>query len=307
MKELFSNVCGKFILASVALAGVFTSCIKEDVETSFDMAPATATITVTVHEIGSGEDVTNDCTITSTIGVVNGNQITITGSKNIAATSVGITATWIDANGKEHAGTDIVDIPAIPAGGTGKFSSSIVLGEKIDPAYDYVLTYTTEHRGVRETTGHLAAATVVYAGSLWAVNNSIYLLHGVAEYKEKTGVAGTSTPVAGADAETTAFVNSFVDGCEGVTETDKSFDFTVSAMCYYDPYVTYLVSTTKYTIYRAPKTDLANKSEVGTAVTESWSTVYGYKEVPIPGHEYHHGHGKDGNNENAGGGIVIAD
>lgn len=309
MKKLLSSV-----LACVAILGL-SSCVQEDIETTFEVGSAKAIINVGVLDLGSESDVTAQSTITSPYG--NGNVITITGNKNIPATNVTITAKYVAPSGKAYTSTYTLPINALRAGGTATYMVVIPVGE-ITPLGDYTFKFSDPYQEetYKDTSwlDKVQHNIVHYDGQRWVENASEFILRGTVDWKSKNGLEIIADHCA-CDTFEEKFdtVLDVISKISPVTETDEVKDIEVSAWA---AYTAYQVVFTEEKTFDFIAVDIEGyETLVGTFTTWSYSTECSYEEWASPNHasHYNYGHGVDdpaishGGAHNAGGGIVIAD
>ena len=115
----------KKLLSFFAMAGLLVACQPEDLETAFEVAPAK--VTVTVHAI----DVNNPATevsaeVSASEGTVEGNVITILGSKSLTARELTVNAKFEGATYSTK-----LNIAALRAGGVAAYDVNIVVGKAV--------------------------------------------------------------------------------------------------------------------------------------------------------------------------------
>jgi len=313
-----TNVCGKLIIASVALAGLFSSCVEEGTNTSFEVGEAVANITITVVEKGTGNDITSASTLSYTKGAYTieqgaaANKFILKGNKAIEATAVAFQASWKDKYNDTYTGSCIVSIPSILAGGKGDFVGTIIIEGKTEPASDFDYSFEQTIGETTTAVGYLEKTAHDYMDKKWVANDSQYLLEGTADYTNVTGTYALLTfYVPTADADDKAYVDSFKAGIPELPEqTPAKFDFKVSAYAYYNVFVTYVTTSAMYTCFKTNKYTKV-KTEIGYVLLGTTGTTVQYEEVAMPQHAGHyiygHGHDTHGQGGNAGGGIIVAE
>lgn len=289
----------KKLLSFFAMAGLLVACQPEDLETAFEVAPAK--VTVTVHAI----DVNNPATevsaeVSASEGTVEGNVITILGSKSLTARELTVNAKFEGATYSTK-----LNIAALRAGGVAAYDVNIVVGKAVSEitfkVNDVPAAPVAKVAYFNPGDGH---ALVDHAGKSWAKNLTEYLLNGTVTYTSKVGqfvdestvvLPETSSPVYNV---VKAYVDAYKAG-KGTT-TEEKYNFTVSAWSYYTVFQT--VTSVKHTVEI-----LADGAKVGSLEYSVFSNQVEYEEIANPeghGHYvYGHGHGHGG--ANAGGGIVL--
>lgn len=317
----------KFILASVALIAVFASCKKEDIRTVYKANPAEATITVKVFDALYGKDVTSQATVTadpSTSPItVTGNIVKLVGDQAhynaIPAQKVTVKASY---DGREGSAT--VPVEGVLEGGVGSFSTTVVVGHAIDPTKP--VDYTIKDGGTelaKGTRGYLEYATHSHDGSKWVINNSEFVLFGVTNYDDLSGIKGMDIDTMGSEgADFEYIMNQSVEltNANPFVKTNKEYKYTVSAFSYFNVMVAYDYYTQSFDCYRINILDNGSQLEtlIGSIDLTTWATSVQYIEIASPDHASHYvaGHGVDDSHYshahghggmNAGGGIVVAD
>lgn len=322
MKTFFKSLA----FASAALAGfLMTSCNPEEINTTFEPTAAEATITVTVLDAVTGDDVTSSSTIaassTSSNAIsVSGNVVTITGNKKIekqvvtiTATNAGVTSTpasvpvnsLLEGGQAEYVALCLVGSPVVADSYTcekeGEPVESVVKTSQFNPTHVQGHSHDYSHA----TTGHGEGMGV------WAYNESEFVLESTITYPSYKGIEVRNIKFEDACVETEkAIVTTLAEPYnEGIDETEKKLDIKVSAWAMYSAWGTVCESSQKYVVKR-----ITDGKEVAIATFDvvSTSTSAEYVEAAMPGHDGHytHGHGHSdvhGASNNAGGGIVWAD
>lgn len=293
----------KKIFSLIAVAGLLMACTAEEIETAFEVQPATATIEVTVYDVLLGRNVTN-FSVDAGEYTVSGTNVVLTGNKSISATTVDVKVTY---NGE--AKTQVVAISDIPAGAKATYYVTFVLGT---PAGEY--TYELKETS---TIGEPEIEYVRDGGyshshngfDNWYANESEFMLTPVITYIEYSGSEVTSSTEA-----TEGFENIF-EGFKaayngGITGEQQTFTCSISAYAWFRIWQERTPKTTDYVLV-ATKDGV--DQEVGSFTAKSIvSNVVDYEEIANPdGHgHYHAGHGSHdvhGYSENAGGGIIFAE
>lgn len=315
----------RLALVALAITSMFNSCSckKDDPDAGKD--PAKASIAVTVMNRFDGSNVTSASTITAEASTKSYNDVTVNGSavyidadesyKTIDKQTIHITATY-----QSYSETADVEIPWIYGGGEATFGVTIVLGdadykaelvksEVNDPKYYYMANcnYTHTAHGLQA----ISHSHYNYGEEemKWMQNDTEFALERNEEYEawygqEVDNFAGIS--------------DSNVKKCAqpyntGVNRTKKNAHIVVSAWSVYSAVVIVNSETMTYEVYKYEMGSKAGK--VGEFTVTNYNTLLDYAEAAHPSHasHYHYGHGAHGshdlhgNQDNAGGGIVIAD
>ena len=296
----------KKFFSLIALVGVFAACQPEKLTTAFEVGPAEATISVTVVDILTGEDVTAAASITT--------PTTITGAApkfDIVEQKYTVSATY-----KEGKGSATVHINPLRPGGKAHYSVVVPVGGDIT---DY--TITVEARTPVETVKDLYLEATKTHGheyshdgyNNWLENASEFILVDSAKYNEYDGQELDGDYVVN-EAAFEEYVKNAAKAYDGtIKATPKTLDFKVSAWSLYNVFGTETTTITPYEVIATPKGDariVGDNGVVGTFKVKSMSSTAQYEECAHPAHASHyiHGHGtseKPGGN--AGGGIVDAE
>lgn len=318
MKKVFSS-----IFACIAMAGLLTSCVEEQFKTAFEIDAAEVHITAKVIDISTGNDVTSQSTISASVGSVSGNVVTLVGNNTITATTVTVTASYTSPKGNVYTSTGTVDVNPLRAGGVGHYNVRINVGE-ITPIGDYTIFVKEELVDTVVEKYFFDKAVIKEEGSEmhWAHNESEYLLFGKVNYEIKSGCeVFASDAVPAWKTEIEARVAKFEEANPVVIKNDTK-EITVSAWSYFTAWVSLTVNEMCITYCAEDK--MGNVQEIGTMQYWQYATcVFEYDEKASPSHAEHyiaghgyddahdtahgHGHGISHGNNNAGGGIIIAD
>ena len=272
-------------MAAVAFAAVLTSCSKEDF--NVNVQPSNAKIYFSPSVIDPVANTTVAATFTG--------AETITGTPNIAAGSVTITATT--ANGAT--GSVTVNYDAVEAGSVASYSPVIYLENGL-----FKLVQTKEVAGTPEEIDGNVTAGHSHNGSNWFMNQSDYSAKFTAEWDETATTELAWWSVWG---ENTPQLDAFLKNWKGSEVNQKgSAEYTVSAWGMVKPVYTVTPSTVYYDIV------LTNNPEytVGqmAVINPLYEVDVDFVEEGIPGHEGHYEHGHShGAGTNAGGGIGWAE
>lgn len=284
--------------AVIALVGSlsFTSCEKEDLNGTFTVEPAKATINVKVIEFESGTEMSG-VAISASAGTVNGSVITIAAGAdgNIAAQDVTVSATA--PAGYEAIQSVPVHVNALKAGGEATYYATLV-AVKTTENPDEQIVITSETVNGEKKVSSLVNPTHNHAGTDWWENANEYILFTKVSYK-KYDEQEASGEVKNADVE------AFIKGLNYNRTEDAVLEMKVSAWSLYRAWFEVYPTTTTYTFaYK-------NSGEVlGTVVANAKTgTAAQYEEMAHPSHahQYQHGHGHGHGTDNAGGGIITID
>lgn len=298
----------KKLVMFLAVAGIFASCKPEAIETAFEVGPAEATITVSVIDINTAQPA-EGYTLTATAGTVNGNVVTLTGSKALAETKVAISAEY---EGETYGPVNVV-VNALRAGGKASYGTTIIVGvpdgdKKITTAYDYSsmeVKYAESYMTPDETGhyGHSVDHDYTHDGiTNWVQNLTEFMLTLTVDYTEYFGVCTSGTP----DYVDPYYENTVDSYADLIGDTyygvPAKYEYAVSAWSYYT------VRQTLY-FYNYSLNVLADDVVVGVIPITEVATELEYLEIANPyGHgHYEHGHGLHGSDANAGGGIIFGE
>lgn len=293
----------KKIFSLIAVAGLLMACTAEEIETAFEVQPATATIEVTVYDVLLGRNVTN-FSVAAEGATVSGTNVVLTGNKSISATTVDVTVTY---NGESK--TQAVAVSDVPAGGVATCYAIFVMGT---PAGEYTYELQEKDSNTVTETGYVTSGDYSHSHNgidYWYANESEFILTPVITYTRYSG----SEVVSSTDA-TEGFENIF-EGFKaayngGIIEVEDTYQPTISAWSWFYVYQTRDTKTTDYVLV-ATKDGV--DQEVGSFTVKAIANgVISYKEIANPdGHgHYVYGHGSHdvhGYSENAGGGIIFAE
>lgn len=296
----------KKFFSLIALVGLFAACEPEQILTAFEVNDAVATIDVKVVDVLTGDDVTSVATITASKGTVANAVVTVTGDPAIQAQDITVTATY---NGSTA--SLAVPVNYILAGGKAEYSVTLVVGTPVD-GYEFICDQIAN--GKRQIiTSYLDKADHNYSHAgleKWVMNPTEFLLKGVVSYDSLVGQAVEDLDIVpGFEKIATVYAEGWH---QGVTQSKKQFEITVSAYSWYTAYSQISITTYPFGVMAVKD----GKSEVvATFNVVLYGTTANYKEIAIPagyhghghyvqGHGHAHGHGA---NANAGGGIVIGE
>lgn len=282
--KFFNGISATFALAAVALATTFTSCEKEEFNVKFEPNPAMVVFTPNVIDAATGTNVTAQATITGADNIVS-----TASDKALAKGSTTIKAT-ITRDGKTAEGSVVVEYPAVAAGQVVSISPVIMLSPDFISA---AVEGSAKEVGAPKMKYGNAASGVSHDGSVWATNNTDYLVDYTATWNEKA--------MATKGALTKAVITT-PNEIEVKNVGEKKLQ--ASAWSMYNAEFAIQAANVEYKL-----TSVAT-GETTTLVYNNpiYKVTVTAKEKALPGHEhaYSHGHGH-GNNPNAGGGITLAD
>ena len=299
MKKIIS----KLALVGVAVAALCTSCVVEDIQTSFDLAEAVCKVNVTVVYAPEKADVTSQATISHNYGTAS-TIIIPTKNKTVAAEDLSITASFKDLPPQ----TQTVKIGTLLPGGKADYSVVFLFGSTGDIRYEPRLVEPIE-----ETTEVAYLNNVHYTHADgeegWLYNDTEFLLNGNVTYTVKTG-----GEIVSFSPETDANVIACKEALEKVNpvvDEEKTLPIQVSAWAAYSVKQTLTTATQNYDVYKINDV-LGTEEKIGEFVYSVYTcTEATFEEKANPGHaaHYQHGHGHDGHGayDNAGGGIVFGE
>lgn len=316
----------KKVFAFLAVAAALVACKPENLDTTFEVKPAVATIEVKCVDVVSGEVKTP--TLTSTAGVVSGSTVTITGNPTIAEQDVTVTAAY---EGKTYSST--VKVDALRANGKGYYTTLILLGTSYAKDFEYELVAGEWEKGQSKVfsnfTPYNHAAHVQHSYThdghvfdSWARNDSEWMLEAKFDYPVLLSLHSyTMIPVTKDAADHVNIISSYEKAFKLIPWDKLSYEGTdvfetkISAYCLYLGYVYRRIDRLPYDLVVTSKKDSSLKATIATFyVTANHTSDVNILEIAdpaghghyVPGHGHvdAHGHGLD---NNAGGGIVFAD
>ena len=315
MKKFISSLA----IASVALVGLLSSCQVEDIETTFDPASAEATITATVFNAFTGEDITKLCTIDAASNLlgadvkVASNVVTLTGCKSIVAQQISVKAFAKYDSETYESSTEVVKINELVAGAKASYGVTLIIGVPTEYTYERIAEVITEE-SVATFVPH-DGHSLDHAGMTWATNPSVFLLKTNVKYTETFGVFellqkkyGTNiTP----DEKEVVDVYAQLLGIPTVVENEAELPIQISGFAMYTVNAWHDYEDVTYGVYHK-KASTGEKVLIGEITLSEIYTHAEYMEKALYGHESHYtpGTGHDdvhGYSKNAGGGIVWAD
>lgn len=290
--KFLKGMSAAFALALVALATTFTSCEKENFNVDVTLSNATASISPVVLYVdatGNVTDVTSSATISPSVS-----SMTYTGSPALAAQTVEVTATY---NG--ISATITVSIPALSAGQNVYLTPTILLAEESEPSYSYTTVQYDETTEKPDTYNNYWDNTTDY---YWTESETYLSKKGIteAEYEEGTDIT---------EADLTYLETLAGSIPNNPYEEEKTVEFYVWS--HSRTTITAWYTIAYVTINVIKTTSEGESTVVGNVTYKNYvSTNIDIEEnLTIPGHGHSpagtgHGHGTD---DNAGGGIVVAD
>ena len=296
MKKIISKIA----LAGVAVAALFTSCVVEDIQTTFDLAPAACTVNVKVLYALDQSDVTGQATLSHKYGSAASFTVPAT-NKTVDAETISITAHF-----KGLSQTQSVNVATLLPGGVAEYSVLFVFGGEED--------VIIEPRLVSEApvvdTRWLTAGHDSHAGEEgnWLYNDSEFIYTGKINYEIWSGCKVLSC-------DSDATVKSFADAIavnNPVTKTPAVYDLKISAWAAYRAWQTRTITTFVYDVYKV-NTLLGTETKLGSYSYEQYvanAVQYEEKASPSHGGHYQPGHGvvdTHGGHSNAGGGIFFGE
>lgn len=296
MKKIISKIA----LAGVAVAALFTSCVVEDIQTTFDLAPAVCTVKVKVLYALDQSDITGQATISHKYG--NAATFTVPATnKTVDAESLSITA-----NFKGLSQTQTLSVATLLPGGVAEYSVLFVFGSKDDIIYEPRIV----SQAPVVSTRWLTAAHDSHAGEEgdWLYNDSEFIYTGKINYEIWSGCKIRSY-------DSNEIVKSFADAIaanEPVTKTPAVYDLKISAWAAYRAWQTRTITTFVYDVYEV-NTLLGTETKLGSYSYDQYvANAVQYEEKESPSHKGHYqpGHGvvdPHGGHNNAGGGIFFGE
>lgn len=322
MKKLFQTLA----LMSLAIAGmIVSSCEVESINTTFEPSPAEIVVKVTVYDIANGsKDVSNEAKISTDINsanvTINGNEIKITGTPEIAAQKFNVFAQLGNSTGSTP-----VSVFAVLAGGHADYPATVLIGEI---AKDYECKFLANERSIEYGTFFSAHGLPTYTHDYshattghgigsgeWLYNETEFILETSVDYESLTGVSKEYSNCKVYDEATTndlPFITAYYEAYlkNAVKAETKTLNIKVSAYSMYSAFGKRIISTDMYIVNRINSDD--SKTKIGYLRIANVATSAEYCEAAMPGHEGHyiHGHGQPdehGYSGNAGGGIMWAE
>lgn len=298
MKKIIS----KLALVGVAVAALFTSCVVEDIQTTFDLADAQYTVTVKCLYALDQSDITGQCSISHKYGSAATFSIPAN-NKTIDAEALTITASFKTLPAK----TETINIPTILPGGIGNYTVTFVFGSEGDVRYEEVQFSKDEtNETIWLTNSHYS-----HAGELdhWLYNDSEFILTGNVDYDLWSGTQVISV-IPDNDANVNNFVKAHTEN--PVTKTPATLELKVSAWAAYRAWQTRTSTLFVYDVYKINDV-LGSREKIGTfSFKEYTGNAAQWEEKANPGHAGHYqkGHGSvdtHGGHNNAGGGIIFGE
>lgn len=297
MKKIIS----KLALVGVAVAALFTSCVVEDIQTTFDLADAVCTVNVKVLYALDQSDVTGQATISHKYGSASTFTVPAT-NKTVNAEDIAITASF-----KGLSETQTVHVATLLPGGLAQYSALFVFGSEGDITYESrLVSQESEDETLWLTNSHYSHG----GEGNWLYNESEFILTGTVDYEIWSG-----SKLLSVDPATDANVKAFADAIEAndpVTKTPGSLDLKISAWAAYRAWQTRTATTFVYDVYKV-NTLLGTETKLGTFSFLKYSgNAAQWEEKAISNHAGHYqkGHGTvdtHGGHNNAGGGIIFGE
>lgn len=289
------NLVSKLALISVAMLGL-SSCVIDDIQTTFNLAPAQCTINTHCVYALTGEDVTSQCTITPGASY----SLTANANKGIDPQDVVVTATFKTLPSQ----TRTVNVAALAAGAVATYDVYFVFGSEGDIRYECEVGTSTESEPVRE---YLVNAHFTHADGEegWLYNDTEFIYTADVEFQKVSGGVITEFD----DDPNVVMFKDAVESAAPKTVTTEKQSFEVSAWSMYSAWVEHVTTTDVYNVYEINDI-LGTETYLGSFTFEYVSScTFGHDEKANPGHaaHYHAGHGHGHGGENAGGGIIWAD
>lgn len=298
MKKIISKIA----LMGVAVAALFTSCVIDDIQTTFNLADAVCTVNVKAVYALDQSDITSKVTFSHKYG--NAASFTVPATnKIVSAEDIAVTASL---NGVSQNQT--ISIATILPGGIASYELLFVFGGEGDIRYETRLVsqdskdetnwLTNSHYAHGDDAGH------------WLYNASEFILTGKVDFEIWSG-----SKILSVDPATDPQVKQFADAVEAtdpVTKTPGSLDLKVSAWAAYRAWQTRTSTVFVYDVYKV-NTLLNEETKLGSFSYLKYSgNAAQWEEKAHPGHEGHYqkGHGTHdahGGHNNAGGGIVFGE
>ena len=278
--KFLNGISAMFAFAIVFMTGsLLTSCEKENLNATFETAPAQVTLNVSVMDALTGNDITSKASVAVT------GALKATGTTSFATGfpggNVTITATYDGMTGSVTIATD-----AKKVGGVITYSANIILSSE----YDFVPV--PEESGVSEMiTKPLSDQTHSHAGGNWCLNDHAYLLKRTFKYKAYNKQDATTDVAKLQDLATSMTYDK---------SEDKSVTYTFSAWCYYRVNYKGYITTTVYKVIRKGGADVFGKF---TVVAKNNYSIEPEEKAYNSSYSHGHGHGT----HNAGGGVVEAE
>ena len=299
MKKIIS----KLALVGVAVAALCTSCVVEDIQTTFDLAEAVCNVNIKVVYAPEGTDVTGQATISHDFG--NASSFSIpTSNKTVVGRALAVTASFMSL----PAQTQTQTIGTLLPGGQATYSYVFLFGSTGDIRYEPRLVdekKTTEVAYLENA--HYTHAEGGEEG--WLYNDTEFLLNGDVTYTLKTG--GMVVSADPADDENVKSCIAALENVNPYKEEPKTLPINVSAWAAYQVKQSQTIASQYYEVYKINDI-LGTEEKIGEFVYSLYScTEAAFEEKANPGHaaHYQHGHGHDGHGayDNAGGGIVFGE
>lgn len=273
--KFLSGLGAKLALAIVALTTtMFTSCEKENIEIEVTPVNAKAYIEATVYDATTGQDVTALATITGA-GTLEGNP-TLNGQ------AVTVTATY---NGMTDSKT--VNVPALKASESWSTTVALVL---TDNNIEVIATEHSKSETITDLEGYQD-------------NTTDYWWYTTVTYPKTTGSEVIANDYKGSNEQILNLIKENNKGIKNLKAVSEKLVLGAHGRL-----VATVTTTKTITVYQV-KSVGTTSTILANFTVESYNTVLTTKTTDIPGHGHSHaGHGHGhGDDNNAGGGIIIAD
>lgn len=273
--KFLSGLGAKLALAIVALTTtMFTSCEKENIEIEVTPVNAKAYIEATVYDATTGQDVTALAKITG--------AETLEGNPTLNSQTVTVTATY---NGMTDSKT--VNVPALKASESWSTTVALVLTD------NSIEVITTEHTTI-ETETKVEG---------YQDNTTDYWWYTTVTYPKTTGSKVIASDYEGSNEQ---ILNLIKENNKGIQHAKAVSEKLVLGA--HGRLVATVTTTKTITVYQV-KSVGTTSTILANFTVESYNTVLTTQTTDIPGHGHSHaGHGHGhGDDNNAGGGIIIAD
>lgn len=274
--KFLSGLGAKLALAIVALTTtMFTSCEKENIEIEVTPVNAKAYIEATVYDATTGQDVTALAKITG--------AETLEGNPTLNSQTVTVTATY---NGMTDSKT--VNVPALKASESWSTTVALVL---TDNSIEVIATEHTTIETVTKVEGYQD-------------NTTDYWWYTTVTYPKTTGSEVIASDYKGSNEQ---ILNLIKENNKGIKHDPKAVSEKL-VLGAHGRLVATVTTTKTITVYQV-KSVGTTSTILANFTVESYNTVLTTKTTDIPGHGHSHaGHGHGhGDDNNAGGGIIIAD
>lgn len=294
----------KLAFAAVVLTSpLLTSCEQEELDATFQAAPAKVTLAVDVFDALTGSNVTSQAAITvsNSSFIANG---TAEFTSGVTAQTITVTATV-----GEGTATSEVRINATKVGGVADYYVKLVVADGLEVIQ--TAGAATEETKYATFTNLTHDANHSHAGITgWYVNATDYFQPFEVKYVAINGYDNFSDIKEEAiyakldDVHTSGIEAIYAELKNTVKKENKTFSGKASAWSYFNVFVTVSTSKDTWTV----QTINSNEAAASWTADNKGCTEAEYVEIAHPNHAAHYQHGYGhGNKGNAGGGIVIAE